>query len=147
MAFAMLANGALAQGLELKDADGLRWVCGGVGADERRMLAPLEAETNLALTFVTVKRGGYLADVDLSLSDAGSKSPRLTTRTDGPICLLRLPAGQYRVEAAIGGVRRASVVTVPVAGKQPARAVFAFPGDPWDGIWASDEEKKQAREP
>ena len=143
--FALLANGAWAQNLEMRDTGGLRWVCGGVGADERRALVALEAQANLALVFVTPKRGGYLADVELSLFDASAKSARFTAATDGPMCLLRVPAGNYRLEASFGGVRRTSAVAVPADAKKPVRAVFAFPGEPWDGIWASDEEKAQAR--
>ncbi|MBI3375658.1 MAG: carboxypeptidase regulatory-like domain-containing protein [Betaproteobacteria bacterium] len=143
----LLVTGAWGQNLEMRDADGLRWVCGGVGADERRALAATNAQANLALVFVTVKRGGYVADVELSLFDASAKSARFTTATDGPMCLLRLPPGKYRLEASFAGVRRASAVAVTADAKQPVRVVFAFPGEPWDGIWASDEEKAQAREP
>lgn len=143
----VFAAGAWGQNLAMRESDGLRWVCGGVGADERRVLAAMNAQANLSLVFVTLKRGGYLADVELSLFDANAKAARLTTSTDGPMCLLRLPPGKYRLEALFAGVKRTSAVTVSADAKQPVRAVFAFPGEPWDGVWASDEEKAQAREP
>lgn len=138
---------ACGQNLAMRESDGLQWVCGGVGADERRALAALNAQANLSLVFVTVKRGGYLADVELSLFDANAKPARFTTATDGPMCLLRLPPGKYRLEASFAGTKRSSAATISADAKQPVRAVFAFPGEPWDGIWASDEEKAQAREP
>jgi len=29
---------------------------------------------------------------------------------------------------------------------QPHQVAFSFPGEAWDGIWASPEEKQQARQ-
>ena len=144
---AMIAFAASAQRLAMTDANGVLWVCGGVGAEERRELAALEARANLALTFVTLKRGGYLADVEVTLYEAGAKSARFKTTADGPICLLRLPAGRYRIEAAHGGAKRSAQAALAQDAQRPVRLGFAFPGEPWDGIWASDEEKRQAKEP
>lgn len=101
----MLTSGANAAPLDMKDERGVRWICGGAGADERRELAVLESQANLKLLLVTEKRGGYLADVEVSLFERGADPHKLQ------------------------------------------RTVLAFPAEPWDGVWASDEEKAQARAP
>jgi len=122
----------------------VQYFCGGVGADERRAMRALEPRANLKLLFVTVKRGGYLADAAVTISDG--KATRFSAVADGPICLLQLPPGKYRVTAEIAGASHAVQVAV---GAQPGKAhqvAFSFPGEAWDGIWASDEEKQQARE-
>jgi hypothetical protein len=59
----VFAASAWAGPLAMTSEAGMRWVCGGVGAEERRELAALEPQANLRLLFVTEKRGGYLADV------------------------------------------------------------------------------------
>jgi hypothetical protein len=140
------AGGALAAPLAMKDEQGLRWVCGGAGVEERRELAALEREANLRLLFVTQKRGGYLADVEVALSERGATAPRLRFRSDGPICLVKAPAGSYSINAEHAGTRRALQVNLPAAPGKPLNAVVAFPGERWDGIWASDEEKRSVRE-
>lgn len=121
-----------------------QYYCGGVGADERRAMQALEARANLKLLFVTVKRGGYLADAAVTVSDA--KATRFSAVADGPVCLLQLPPGRYRVTAEIAGNTRSAQVVVGAQAGQPHQLAFSFPGEAWDGIWASPEEKQQARQ-
>jgi len=131
---------AVAQDIVMREQGGIRWACGGVGVEERAALAALRPQANLELLFVTAKRGGYLADVAVTVY-AGEKSV-LQLTAEGPMCELSAPAGKYRIETAYGGVKRSQQVTV---GAGLSRVVFGFPGEPWDGIKASDEEKQQAR--
>ncbi len=121
-----------------------RWACGGVGADERRALDALRPQSNVELLFVSAERGGYLADASFKVS-AGART-LFASENEGPICLLALPAGAYRIEARRGEVVRTQSLQVG-AKAGPRRVVFSFPGEPWDGISASEEEKRQAREP
>jgi hypothetical protein len=120
------------------------WHCGGVGADERRAMKALEPQSNVRLLFVTARRGGYLAGADVRIDDG--KATRFSASADGPICLLRLRPGKYRITAEIGDARRTAQLSVGAQAGRPHQVAFAFPGEPWDGIWASDEEKRQARE-
>jgi hypothetical protein len=138
-------SAAGAGSLAMKEEAGLRWVCGGVGADERRELGRLGAESNLEILFVSARRGGYLSGAQLLLQPAGATVPSLQVEADGPICHVDAPAGLYRVQARLGGIDRAVTVRVPPRGARSVRAVLAFPEEPWDGIRASDEEKRQAR--
>jgi hypothetical protein len=74
------------------------------------------------------------------------KATRYSALAGGPICLLRLPPGNYRITAEFGGATRSAQRAVGAQTGKPAQVAFAFRGEPWDGIWASDEEKQQARE-
>lgn len=145
-ALVALAATAAAAPLEMTTEQGVRWVCGGVGVDERRTLAAMEAQANLKLLLVSEKRGGYLADVEVALFEDGASIPRLTIRSDGPICLVRAPAGRYRIEAVFSGKQRSMRLTLGAEAGKPLRAALAFPGEIWDGIWASEEEKPSARQ-
>ena len=139
---ALAASGAaaLAQDVALKEQNGLRYACGGAGVEERAALAALRPQANLELLFVTAKRGGYLADVAVTVY-AGDKA-LLRVNAGGPMCELAAPAANYRIEAVYGGVKRSQEVS---AGAKIARLVFRFPDEPWDGIRATDEEKRQGR--
>lgn len=130
----------------MQQAGPLQYACGGIGAGERMEMKALAREANLELLFVTQKRGGYLADVALTISDA-KDAELLRTRADGPICVLMLPAGRYRVSATYAGATRTAQVDGGGAAGKPRRVVLSFPGEKWDGIRASDEEKGSARTP
>lgn len=138
---------AAAQSLAMKEQNGVHFACGGVGADEREALAALRSEANLELLFVTAKRGGYLADVAVAVQGPDAASPRLEFTVDGPQCVMRVPEGRYRIEASYAGHKRVQQTNAGRTTGKPARVVFSFPGEPWDGIWASDEEKKPTRGP
>lgn len=139
-ALAAFGAAAWAQDLALQEQNGLRYACGGAGVEERAALAALRPQANLELLFVTAKRGGYLADVAVTVY-AGDKA-LLRVNAEGPMCELAAPAANYRIEAVYGGVKRSQEVS---AGAKMARVVFRFPDEPWDGIRATDEEKRQGR--
>jgi hypothetical protein len=98
----------------------------------------------IKVLFVSAKRGGYLAGVAVAVTDG--KNALFEAVADGPICLLRLPKGSYRLSARLGDADRSARIAVGAPTGTPPQVVFAFPGEPWDGIWASDEEKHQARQ-
>lgn len=137
---------AAAQGAALMTEGAVRYACGGAGVEERQALKALEGEANLKLLFLTQKRGGFLADAEVTVADAAGKV-QLRTVAGGPVCVLRLPEGRYRVSASLGGVTRTASARVPAQAGRPQSLVFSFPAEKWDGIWASDEEKASARSP
>jgi hypothetical protein len=139
---AACAGAATAQDIPMKEHAGLRFACGGAGVEERAALAALRPQANVELLFVTAKRGGYLADVEIAVYAADKGAPVLQTTAEGPMCMISAPAAKYRVEATYGGVKRSAQIA---AGAKQARVVFGFPDEPWDGIRASDEEKREAR--
>jgi len=127
-ALAVACGAAQAQAPALKDDAGLRWVCGGIGEEEREALAALEAQVNLKLMFVTGRRGAFVANVDVSLYDAASELLRFTMVAQGPICLIRAPAGHYRVTATYRELRLERMVALrEKSAREPIRLVFSFP--------------------
>jgi len=78
---------------------------------------------------------------------AAHQEGALQATADGPICLIDAPPGTCRIEASCAGAVRKARTTITKAGGPPHRLVFAFPEEPWDGIRASPEEKRQAAQP
>ena len=109
------------------------YACGGVGVEERNEMKALESQANVEFTFATIKRGAYLADVSITITDAKSKSPVLKTMAEGPLCLLRLAPGTYRVEATHAGATRARTFTASRDQGRLVRIGFGFPEEPGDG--------------
>ena len=120
------------------------WACGGAGAEERADMKTLESVATASLLFITEKRGGYLADVDFVVRDQQGAAV-LQGRADGPMCVLRVPAGRYRVDATYEGVKRSASMQAARAAGKPTRTVLTFPLDPSETIAPSPEEKAQAR--
>jgi len=136
---------AAAQPVAFHDAGGIAYACGGVGSDERRALETLRRNASLELLFVTAKRGGYTAGTQVVMTPVSGGAPA-SFRAGGPTCVVRAPAGRYRIEATLDGHTRAASVQVPARGKA-ARVVMTFPDEAGDDIRASDEEKREAAEP
>jgi len=132
---------AAAQSLAFRDAGGARHVCGGVGAEERDALQALRRPGQLELLFASAKRGAFLAGIDVEISRAGS--PPIRFRADGPTCLVEMGPGALQVRARSGSVERSRSVQL---GNKGVKVTMTFPDEPWDGIRATEEEKRQARE-
>jgi len=133
-ALAVASIAAQGQGLRMKNEGGSGWICAGVGIGEREALAALEPQANFKLILVTATRGAYLAGVPVALYRAGSKTPLLSVRAGGPICLFHVPAGQYRVESTYNGERRGATLRVGRLERQPARIVLSFPSRSEDSL-------------
>jgi hypothetical protein len=144
LAAALSLAGSSAFALETGSNGSNEWACGGAGAEERADIKVLESVATASLLFVTEQRGGYLADVDFVVRDQRGTAV-LQGRADGPMCLLRVPAGSYRVEASHEGVRRVANVQASRTPGTAARTVVAFPRDPSETIAPTPEEKAQAK--
>jgi hypothetical protein len=118
---------AAAQPIPMNKQGDVRWLCGGIGLDERAALAKMEADSNLKLVFAGGKRGEYLAKVDVILSDRDGKRPALKFTANGPICLVQAPSGRYQLEASFRDEKRSVSATVAKEAKQPGMVVFRFP--------------------
>lgn len=129
LGLAAFSAGAAAQPFPMNEHGGVRWVCAGIGEAEREALAKMEASANLKLVFAAGKRGAYLADVDVVLSDREGKRAALKFNAEGPICLLQAPAGRYQVEAAYKDQKRSIATTAAKDAGQPGMLVFRFPGE------------------
>ena len=125
---AMFSTAAAAQPFPMNKQGEVRWVCAGIGLDERAALAKMETDSSLKLVFAGAKRGEYLANVDVVLSDPEGKRPALKFTAKAPICLVQAPAGRYQVEALFRDDKRTAAATVAKDAKQPGTLVFRFPG-------------------
>lgn len=114
----------------MQEQAGVRWVCAGIGVEEREALAALRPQANAELVFATAPRGEYLSDVLLTVHAGQSEEHVLSVRTQGPICLLHLPAGRYRVEASRLGEHRTIEVTGGGPNGELRRSVFGFSAEP-----------------
>ncbi|WPB56835.1 carboxypeptidase regulatory-like domain-containing protein [Xylophilus sp. GOD-11R] len=115
LAFVLCGSAAMAQ------PQPIRQTCGGIGSDESTRMR--EDMKNHPLSLLFAKPGGdYLADVAVRLADADGKW-LLDWKADGPVCLLDLPPGRYRVEARSGELVRSREVNV---GATPVRVDIRF---------------------
>jgi hypothetical protein len=127
LALAALALPAAAQPFQTKEQAGVRWTCGGVGETERAELAKLESQSDLKLVFATGKRGAYVTDVAVSLTDTAGKRMNVQFTADGPVCLIQAPAGSYRVEAVYADTKQGAAAALGKQAGAPATVIFNFP--------------------
>jgi hypothetical protein len=128
MALCLAWTSAGAQALVRQEQGAVIWRCGGVGLEERDALARLEAGANLKLIFAAGPRGEYLANVEVALSDRQSKVAAVRFIAEGPICLIKAPAGSYRVDASVGDRKSSVSATLAEDPRHPAMVVVRFPG-------------------
>jgi hypothetical protein len=105
---------------------GVAYRTGGIGEDESKAMQDAARQYPLALEFVArtgEERGGWLADVDVSIKDSRGNSV-LQAKADGPFLLARLPAGEYVVTAKYQDAQRSQ--RVAVSGRKAQRIVFGW---------------------
>jgi hypothetical protein len=108
------------------DAGVASYVSGGVGDGEAQRFKAESA--HYPLTVELLERAGardeYTADAHVRIVDRAGRVV-LDQKADGPFMLVRLPAGDYRVSAALDGERLAERA-VKVSEQGHAKAVFVF---------------------
>lgn len=111
---------------------GIRYVTGGVGANEAAAMRAAAPRYGLALVFAT-RTGAFQADVDVTVKDHNRKE--LLSVVSGPILLLDLPPATYIVEANLNGATATRRVAVPARGHR--QAVLQLPENPVAVGWRS----------
>lgn len=102
---------------------GVNYVSGGVGEDERRTLEALGKEFNLKLMFA-LKSGQYLSDVSVRILNSQGTLV-LTATSDGPLFYADLEPGSYSIEASgFGETYRQSV---DISGRGQRQLDFFWP--------------------
>jgi hypothetical protein len=81
---------------------GVRYLTGGIGSEEREAMETLGTKFNLKLIFAELS-GDYIAGVAAILSDQHGKELG-TIITNGPWLYVQLSPGTYRVRATLDGV-------------------------------------------
>jgi hypothetical protein len=117
VAWLCLTGMAFAQRMQMSP-QGILYVTGGVGNDERAAMEAMVDQYNLKLEFA-MRGGNYLGDVRVMLRGPVS----LDVISDGPLFLAKLPPGTYSVTAIADGQTRAQNVVV---GESRQKSVTLF---------------------
>lgn len=137
----LLASAGQAYALGWREQDGIGWACGGIGVEERQALKVMESKASAVLLFVAGTRGTLIADTHLRIVSATDTTLGLDIPADGPVCVIRLPAGTWKIEARHGQTVRAQDVTLKAQDSgAPRRIQFAFPEESANSPRASPEE-------
>lgn len=106
--------GAEAQGL----AEGAKPAVlgGGVGIESGAVLRERQREFNLKFVF-TLQEGDYIADVSMKIADSRGRVV-LEQVSEGPIALMRLPAGRYVATLTYEGVTQTRPLALAARGQR-----------------------------
>jgi hypothetical protein len=131
LAAAMTVSGAVAQaaGLPPEQRVGdVAFVTGGVGDDEAAAFKQAMAAYPLTIEVVRNVAGTnqYTSSVQVQVAKR-SGAVVLSTQAEGPFVLVRVPPGDYQVQATLNG--RTMTKDVSVGANGSAHAVLAFAGD------------------
>ncbi|KUJ80207.1 hypothetical protein AWR36_014435 [Microbulbifer flavimaris] len=94
----------------VKATGNVRYVSGGVGEAERRELESAAGAFDLKVQLASAS-GAFLANTTVRVFDQSGQQ-LLATRTRGPLLLLDLPTGRYRIEAEHHGHKQGAWVKV-----------------------------------
>jgi hypothetical protein len=119
--FAVVCNAAYAEEkyeLSIKENtyQGIPFISGGVGLEEREALAAKYKEYNLKLMFAA-KGGAYVADIKVEISDSRGEKV-LVAVADAPWFFTNLPAGKYIVTATMMDKEKRNKVNIAKGQKQ-----------------------------
>lgn len=109
-----------AQTPAVRDYQGIRYVSGGVGQDERDYLKSVQHQFNLGLMFAAAG-GAFLSAVQITIQDARGNTV-LDAVAEGPYFYAALPPGSYTVTASLD--RQSQRKRVNVGAGRSARADF-----------------------
>lgn len=112
------------QPLQVQEQQGVTFVSGGFGQEERDQLQAMQGQFNLRLVFA-LDAGNYLAGVDVRIKDQQGRT-LVETRSDGPFLMANLPAGTYTVAADYKGDEKERSVNVGSQGM--IEATFTWSG-------------------
>lgn len=79
-----------------------QYVCGGVSDEGMHAIKSLRSEAGSELLFTSGPEGAYIADVAVTVQ-GGKLKEMLSFTANGPVCLLKLPKGNYIVDASYRG--------------------------------------------
>ncbi len=85
-----------------KMENGITYLSGGIGHDESAAMKAEATSYPLSMIFSAGKDNEYLADVKITIKDKAGKEV-LNAVSNGPIMLVKLPAGRYTIAAERNG--------------------------------------------
>jgi hypothetical protein len=104
--------------------DDITYVTGGFGQEESCAMKAAAGNYDLMLTFAE-RDGSYVADVNVQIIDSSGRTVLQTV--SGPLLLVNLPAGKYRIAADYNGATRWR--TVSVGGSHHDRLTPTWPSE------------------
>lgn len=113
VAAGVLFSGNAQAQMQPMSPQGVPYVSGGVGLDEREAMQGMASQYNLKLEFA-LSEGNYLGDVRVTLRGPVS----LDAVSEGPWFLVRVPPGTYSVTAESAGMAKTQSVTVGKDGQK-----------------------------
>lgn len=111
----VIADYAATQAME-KSYQGVRYLSGGIGDEERNEVLAREKDFNLKLLFAE-KAGAYVADVHVVVLNAKGQVV-VEELSGGPFFLTALPAGNYRVKVTAKEKTQQATLLVPGKGRR-----------------------------
>jgi hypothetical protein len=110
--------------LQVKNSNGIPYISGGFGLEEREQLRGMSNGDNLQLSFA-LEDGSYLGGANVLIKDAQGKTI-LETASEGPLFFAKLPPGKYTIDATAMGKTIEQVTQVPAKGQK--HVYFAWNG-------------------
>lgn len=111
LAFSAFLSTAVAQEIEQQTSNGVTYVTGGVGSEERQAMRELSPQFNVKLTFADKVTGDYRSGQSVEVRDMRG-NVRLQADDTGPMLYAQLPPGRYRVIANVDGQQQQRTITV-----------------------------------
>lgn len=87
---------------EPQTLNGITYLSGGIGQDEAAAMKAEAKRYPLSIILSEGKHDAYVANAKVTIADAGGKM-LLDAVSVGPIMLVKLPAGHYRISAMVAG--------------------------------------------
>lgn len=100
----------------VREYQGVHYLTGGIGEEERAEILGQAREFNLKLVFAE-KSGDYLSDVRVVVATPGGRKV-LEATADGPWFFAKLPPGEYRVTVSANGQEQTHSAVVPATGQR-----------------------------
>jgi hypothetical protein len=110
--------------LEPQTQGSVRFISGGIGADENQALQAVDAEYNLHLLFSAKGSGEFLSDVAVRIIDQQGGTI-LETVSAGPKLFAKLQPGRYTLDATYGS--KTLRETVSITAKRGASLSLVWP--------------------
>jgi hypothetical protein len=102
--------------IEQREYQGIPYVSGGIGLDEREEIAAIGKNYSLKLVFA-IKSGEYLSDVKVEISNSVGKKV-LDAVADGPWFFTNLAPGKYTITVTMNDKQKQNKVNIVKGQKQ-----------------------------
>ena len=102
LALAFSASAIAASLPDPQTQNGVTFLSGGIGSDEAQAMKAEAKHYPLSIVMSEGRHDAYVANAKVSISDKAGRM-LLDAVSEGPILLVKLPAGRYRVSAMADG--------------------------------------------